>query len=129
MMMRGTMPQPSEIVLLPFPFTDLSSAKRRPVLVLSFPNDQGDFMAVQITSQVRYEPALPLSRDDFELGDLPKSSIVRPVKVFTLNSSLIIRRVGRLHESSFRRIRNDVCAQLGCDRLPRLDRLQQAEAE
>jgi mRNA interferase MazF len=43
------MPLPSEIVLLPFPFTDLSATNRRPVLVLKEGNAQGDFLAAQIT--------------------------------------------------------------------------------
>ena len=47
------MPQPSEIVLLPFPFSDLSSTKLRPVLVLLASNLQGDFLAAQVTSQLR----------------------------------------------------------------------------
>ena len=62
--------QPSEVVLLPFPFTDLSASKKRPVLILKKPNFQGDFLAVQITSQSGYENALVLHQDDFILGFL-----------------------------------------------------------
>ncbi len=76
------MPLPSEIVLLPFPFTDLSAAW--------------------------------LMAEDFELGGLPKESIVRPDKVFTLNDALIVRRVGKLTPSGFERILEAVCQQLGC---------------
>jgi mRNA interferase MazF len=108
------MPLPSEIVLLPFPFTDLSATKRRPVLVLKAGNAQGDFLAVQITSQLSYRPAVRLIADDFELGVLRKESIVRPDKVFTLNEALIVRRVGKLTSSGFQRILEAVCQQLGC---------------
>ncbi|MEA3277767.1 MAG: hypothetical protein U9Q81_21295 [Pseudomonadota bacterium] len=69
------MPLPSEIVLLLFPFTDLSATKRRPVLVLKEGNAQGDFLAVQTTSQMRYRPVLSLITEDFEPGGgLPKES-------------------------------------------------------
>ena len=49
--------QPSDLVLLPFPFSDLSAQKKRPVLVMTAPNAQGDFLAVQISSQAGYEKA------------------------------------------------------------------------
>jgi len=45
--------QPSDVVLLPFPFSDLSANKKRPVLILKAANLQGDFLAVQITSPSR----------------------------------------------------------------------------
>ena len=108
------MPLPSEIVLLPFPYTDLSATKRRPVLVLKAGNAQGDFLAVQITSQLGYRPAVRLIAEDFELGGLPRESIVRPDKVFTLNKALIVRRVGKLTPSGFERILEAVCQQVGC---------------
>ena len=40
-----------DLALVPFPFTDLSSAKRRPVLVLADPDGYGDFVAVAVTSR------------------------------------------------------------------------------
>ncbi len=108
------MPLPSEIVLLPFPFTDLSATKRRPVLVLKPSNSQGDFLAVQITSQLHHHLCVKLVEDDFELGALPKQSVVRPDKIFTLNESLVIRRVGRLNSGGFEKVLDAICSQLGC---------------
>ncbi len=66
---------PSDVVLLPFPFSDLSANKKRPVLILRAANFQGNFLAVQITFQTGYENALELRQDDFILGLLPKKAL------------------------------------------------------
>jgi len=108
------MPRASEIVLLPFPFTDLSAGKHRPVLVLKASNSQGDFVAAQITSQLHHHPSVRLVADDFELGDMPKPSIVRTDKIFTLSEALVTRRIGRLRRTSFQPILDAICAQLNC---------------
>jgi mRNA interferase MazF len=110
------MPQPFDIVLLRFPFTDLSGAKLRPVLVLTRPNGRGDFVAVQVTSQVNHEVQVVIDNTDFALGGLPKPSIVRPDKIFTLNQDLIARRVGRVNDDAFSRILTAVCQYLSCKR-------------
>jgi mRNA interferase MazF len=105
---------PSEIVLLPFPFTDLSAHKKRPVLILKKSNFQGDFLALQITSQSGFANALQLTQDDFVLGLLPKTSYVRPDKLITLNESLVIQRIGCISESAFTRIKQAICSNLDC---------------
>ena len=106
--------QPSNVVLLPFPFTDLSAYKKRPVLIIRAPNSRGDFLAVQITSQPGHEGAFGLEKNDFLLGVFPKKSFVRPDKLVTLHQSLIIQRIGRLKDIAFSRVQEKVCVYLGC---------------
>jgi mRNA interferase MazF len=76
-----------DVVLVPFPFTDLTSSKRRPALVISpdsFNAQQQDLVVAAITSQVPdiTEP-LVLTSKDFSSGTLPKISLVKPNKLFT----------------------------------------------
>lgn len=108
--------RPSDVVLLPFPFSDLSAQKKRPVLILKAENRQGDFLAVQITSQAGYEGALVLEQDDFSIGWLPKRSFVRPDKLITLNRSLVVKQVGILTSAAFTRIREGICTHLNCEK-------------
>jgi len=49
------MPERSDLLLIPFPFTDLSVAKRRPVLVLTGADAYGDFIALLVTSRPQSE--------------------------------------------------------------------------
>ena len=57
-----------DLVLLPFPFSDLTSAKRRPVLLLTAPDAQGDFVACPVTSRAGWKHARPLSPDELAEG-------------------------------------------------------------
>lgn len=101
--------QASDIVLLPFPYSDLSASKKRPVLILKTPNQHGDFLAIQITSQAGFDNALVLQQQDFALGLLPKISFARPDKLVTLSTSLIVQRMGKLSDSAFARIQQANC--------------------
>lgn len=108
------MPQPCDLVLLRFPFSDVQDAKLRPVLVLTRANSLGDFIGVQVTSRLHHEPQVRLADSDFELGGLPKASILRPDKIFTLSHDLVVRRVGRMNRASFSQALGAICRYLGC---------------
>lgn len=85
-----------DIVLVSFPFTDLSSSKRRPALVISpdaFNEHGQDVVLVAITSKEPEDRAVPLERHDFVEGTLPKESFVKVAKIFTIHSTLVLKRV------------------------------------
>jgi mRNA interferase MazF len=54
----------SDIVQIPFPFSDLTQQKRRPVMLLTSPDTFGDFLAVAITSQAGHDDAVALQEND-----------------------------------------------------------------
>jgi mRNA interferase MazF len=91
-----------DIVLVPFPFTDLSSSKRRPALVISpdaFNEQMQDVIVAAITSQLTdTEHAVTLEIGDCVDGTLPKKSLVKLTKVFTIHSSLIVKKLCALRE-------------------------------
>lgn len=88
--------QKGDIVIIGFPFSDLSRTKKRPALIISNDtvNKTGDYLMVQITSKMRNdELSLPIEKDDFVNGkELPLKSCIRLHKVFTLNESLILSK-------------------------------------
>jgi mRNA interferase MazF len=93
-----------DIVVIPFPFSDLSNAKRRPALVLAdLKND--DFILCQITSRSVSDPiAVPVMLSDIEDGSLSTASNVRPNKLFTADKGIVLYRVGRLKESKLKTV-------------------------
>ena len=106
--------QAADIVLLPFPFTDLSSQKRRPALILRAPDALGDFVALAITSRPQYEASIAFSQSDIAGGTLPKPSWIRVDKPYTFNASIVVAHFGRLTAEKFQQVREQSCAQLGC---------------
>src|SRR5438034_599815 len=85
-----------DIVLVPFPFTDLSSSKRRPALVVSpddFNSQMQDLVVAAITSQLTNERTVTIEPSDCIDGTLPGTSVVKLAKVFTIHSALVIKRI------------------------------------
>lgn len=99
-----------DVVLVPFPFTDLTTSKQRPALVVSADNynaTRRDVVVVAITSQL---PAV-IAADEYEIGapdlaacGLPKSSLVKLSKVVTLHQQLVVKRMGRMPAATLAQI-------------------------
>ena len=89
-------PRASGVVLIPFPFSDLSGSKLRPALVLADVS-AGDWVLCQITSQ-RYtdNKAIELNDSDCDQGGLKTTSYARPGKLFTANVTLMKGQVAVL---------------------------------
>lgn len=97
-----------QVVVLPFPFSDLSRNKYRPALILA-PADRGDWIACQITSNPYSDPrALALMAHDFDHGSLAHMSYVRPGKLFTAHQDLIDRAVGTVNLAFLQKAREAV---------------------
>ena len=106
--------KPASIVGIPFPYTDLSTRKRRPVLVLTNPDQRGDFIGLPVTSVQTEHLAVCIDKESIENGNLPITSWVRYDKIFTLSADLIIKRYGTLRNEIFGKILSSLCRHLGC---------------
>ena len=85
-----------DVVVIPFPFSNLSGSKRRPALVLADLRGN-DILLCQITSQSSNDSsALPLTFDDFVSGALPALSFIRPMRIFTADKDIILRKAGKI---------------------------------
>jgi mRNA interferase MazF len=103
------MPEPGEIVLIPVPFTDLSSTKRRPVIVISnrvYHQATADMVVVAMTSNPTQAPySFLITSADLQRGALNRPGMVRVDKIYTLSQTLIVRTFGQVNEQILERIR------------------------
>lgn len=87
---------PGVVVLVRFPFSDLSASKLRPALVVAQAG-VSDWVLCQITSHPYGDPrCVAITKDSFAMGGLPRDSFARPAKLFTANEGIIVRSVGQL---------------------------------
>ena len=85
-----------DVVVIPFPFSDLTETKRRPALVVTS-LDGDDVILCQITSKALQDNySISLQDSDFQAGGLKQSSNIRPNRLFTADSHIILYRIGNL---------------------------------
>ena len=97
-----------QVVMVHFPFSDLTASKLRPAIVLAEAG-RGDWILCRITSKSYGDPgAIQLDPVDFAHGSLRLTSYVRPGKLFTAHASLVAGSVGGLVPGTFATIRGAV---------------------
>ena len=97
-----------DVVVVPFPFSDLSYTKRRPAFVIA-ELEGDDIILCQITSKdVKDKYAIPLNESDFEKGTLKQKSNIRPNRIFTTDSHIILYKIGHLKQEKIRDVVNKI---------------------
>jgi mRNA interferase MazF len=105
-----------DIVLVPFPFTDQSTTKRRPAVVVSsaaYQRERPDLILMAVTSQIRPAAGLgELTVRDWQAAGLLKPSAIKPV-LTTVERGLVIRRLGRLSDPDREALKQAIQAIVG----------------
>ena len=90
-----------EIVLLPFPYSDLTGAKLRPALILSNNkiNSTCDRICCLVTSNKLVDHSILLKSESFATGKLPFKSWVKPHRLFTIHEKIIRKKLSAINDS------------------------------
>jgi len=111
-------PPAGAVVLILFPFSDLSRSKLRPAVVLASVS-RGDHVLCQVTSNPYADPnAVELTEERFREGSLQRVSYARPGKLFTANTELFEGQVGLLSEEVRTEIVSEVVRLLRAGEMP-----------
>ena len=101
-----------DILLIPIPFTDLSSSKRRPVLVISnfaYNEKTEDIIVVAVTSNLeKKEYSIILKSDYMSEGYLKVDSCIRADKIYTLSKAIVIKKFGTVKKEIIDKIREKI---------------------
>lgn len=104
------MKQAGQIVLTPFPYTDLSGAKFRPVLMLRRASRFDDWLVCMVSSRIEqaeagFDEILLSTEVDFSASGLKAPSVLRLSRLAVLNGSLLIGSIGAIDGARLERIR------------------------
>ncbi|MFT4297917.1 MAG: type II toxin-antitoxin system PemK/MazF family toxin [Candidatus Woesearchaeota archaeon] len=101
-----------EIVLLPFPFSDLQSTKARPALIVSndeFNNKSADCIMVPLTTNIKYDKcSIIINSSDLSYGKIIEKSRIKADKLFCLEKKLIKMKVAKLNDEIFQKVKNKI---------------------
>jgi mRNA interferase MazF len=96
--------QKGDVVIIPFPFSNLSATKKRPALVIAKPEGK-DIILAQITSQQpKNNHWIKLEHNNFEKGKLPITSYVKIHRIFSADTTIIRRTIGKLNKQTIQEI-------------------------
>lgn len=100
-----------EILIVPFPFSDLSSARQRPVLVLSKKEDNihsEDIITCGITSNLKDSKyAVLINNENLQRGEIPKKSKIKINKLFTINQNIVIKSLARINLQTWQKVKKE----------------------
>ena len=102
-----------DIVLIPIPFADLSSQKRRPVIIISsdrYNKNNPDTVVVALTSNLIFENEYSIDIDDHNLeeGQLPQKSRIRCDKIYTLSKTIVVKKFNTVNKETFELIKQTI---------------------
>ena len=97
-----------DVVVLPFPFSNLSTSKKRPALIVGNP-EGNDVILAQITTTSKIDDySIQISNSDFGEGSLNLSSIIKPQRLFTADKSILLYKAGTLNKSKIKEVEKEI---------------------
>ena len=98
-----------DVVVLPFPYTDLSTTKKRPALVIATLRGQNIILSQITTVKRGDEDLISLTKKDFETGFLKQDSFIMLSIISTAESSTVAYKVGKVKQEKIKEVEKKLC--------------------
>ncbi len=98
-----------EIYLVPFPFSDFSRRKIRPVLILSnnsYNQNSDDIIICAITSNLLNKNFINLNIDDLEYGKILENSKIKFENICFIDKALLIKKIAKINNLKFNEVKS-----------------------
>ncbi len=107
------MPKQGEVVLVPFPFSDLSGQKVRPAVVVSAITSGQDIIVVFVTSQIKKKSIYQLPLKPSVQSGIKVPSVIVCDKIATLDTKIVLGAIGKLSDADLRQMKSVIKTVLG----------------
>jgi mRNA interferase MazF len=98
-----------DVVVLPFPYTDFSSVKKRPAVVIATLKGSNVILSQITTNQRNDEDLISLTKKDFASGSLSSDSFIMASLIFTADISRIEYKAGKIKPEKIKEVQNKLC--------------------
>jgi mRNA interferase MazF len=98
-----------DVVVLPFPYTNFSSVKKRPAVVIATLKGNNVILSQITTNQRNDEDLISLAKKDFASGSLSSDSFIMASLIFTADSSRIEYKAGKIKPEKIKEVQNKLC--------------------
>ena len=98
-----------DVVVLPFPYTDFSSVKKRPAIVIATLKGNNVILAQITTNQRNDEDLISLTKKDFASGSLTSDSFIMASLIFTTDNSKIEYKAGKIKQEKIKEVEQKLC--------------------
>lgn len=108
-MTGGMMYKQKDIILIPFPYTDLTANKLRPAVIISNHSNQSkdDVICCLITSK-KPDYGINIQNNNLEQGKLPFTSWIKPNRIFTVHKKIIQKKVSQINSTLHKEMLNEI---------------------
>ncbi|MFT4344069.1 MAG: type II toxin-antitoxin system PemK/MazF family toxin [Candidatus Woesearchaeota archaeon] len=107
-MISGIPFKQGDICIVPFPFSNLKAVKQRPVLIISKDNNSDDVITCGITSYLKDSAySVLINTSNLSEGFIPTQSRIKVNKLFTLEKSIIIKKIGTLNKKTLSLVKKE----------------------
>ena len=98
-----------DVVVFPFPYTNLSEIKKRPALIIAKPKGENIILAQITTVKREDEDLVQLTKNDFQSGLLKHDSFIMPSIITTAESSSILYKIGKITQGKIKEVEKKLC--------------------
>ncbi|MEA2017137.1 MAG: type II toxin-antitoxin system PemK/MazF family toxin [Campylobacterota bacterium] len=101
-----------DIILVKFPFTNLTKSKKRPVLVVKNENEYNDIICFQITSNNEQSNLLKINNNDLYNSNLTLESYIKYDKCFTISSKVVDKKIATVNDELLKKLKLLFCEEI-----------------